>query len=585
MKPTTLLVADLFCGAGGSSTGCRRALMKLGIDMKLVAVNHWPVAIETHSKNHPDARHYCINLDAARPSDIVPEGRLDLLMASPECTHHSRARGGKPINDQSRMSAWHVVRWCTELRVRCVIVENVPEFMDWGPLDKRTGKPLKKRKGEFFLAWVGAMEAIGFKCKWTVLNAADYGDATTRQRFFLIARSDVSSKDEIQFPEPTHSQDGENGLKPWKAAREIIDWSLRGKSIFRRKRPLSEKTLSRIYIGAIKFGWPEPFLEVLRRYMTSLGYTVPVLAVRKGGKRAGSFVIANRMNNVGKDPELDPIPGLTTAPGGGIYKVDPTLVVLRQNADMRDLARPTPTICAGGEHLALATPLIVRSDMHKSNAHCSRTVNEPLATNTTGNGLGMVRPSLILPQNGTNRTRSVDEPAPVFTTTSRGVGFVTPVTHRDRSDRTRSTYEPLPTITGAQRGELAFIVPAFGERPTQVPRSHGIDGPTPTICAKGRINLVEGKARLGKRSRGQRRRRQQEVYEIDIEFRMLEPTELARAMGFDDDEVDYEFSGNRTQITKQVGNAVPVGLAAALVAVLFGPRRAKAKRRAPEVMA
>lgn len=565
-----LLVADLFCGAGGSSTGCRRALSKLGVGMKLVAVNHWPVAIETHSRNHPDARHYCVNLDAARPGEIVPEGKLDLLMASPECTFHSRARGGRPINDQSRMSAWHVVRWCTELRVRCVLVENVPEFMEWGPLDKKTRRPLKRQKGDYFRAWVGAMESIGFKCEWRVLNAADYGDATTRQRFFLIARSDG---EEIRWPEPTHSQDGGNDTKLWKPAREIIDWSLRGKSIFRRKKPLSEKTMSRIYVGAIKFGWPEPFLDAIRRYMTSLGYTVPILAVRKGGKRAGSFVIANRMNNVGKDPASDPIPGLTTAPGGGVYKVDPTLVVLRQNADMRSVGRPTPTICAGGEHIALATPLIVRSDMHKSNAHCSRTVDDPLATMTTGNGLGLVRPSLILPQNGTNRTRSVEEPAPVVTTTSRGIGFVTPVTHRDRSDRTRSTGEPLPTITCAKRGELAFIVPAFGERPTQVPRSHDLDSPAPTVCAKGRINLVEA---IG---RGPKKRGCREVYEIDIEFRMLEPMELARAMGFNDEEVAYEFVGNRTQITKQVGNAVPVGMAAALVGAMFAPTR-RARRRA-----
>lgn len=540
-KKASLLVADLFCGAGGSSTGCRRALKKLGIDMKLLAVNHWPVAIETHSKNHPDARHYCVNLDATRPIDLVPEGRLDLLMASPECTHHSRARGGKPINDQSRMSAWHVVRWCTELNVRCVIVENVPEFMEWGPLDA-DDRPNKKRKGEYFRAWVGAMESIGFRCEWRVLNAADYGDATTRQRFFLIARSDG---EEIRWPERTHSQDGSVGKK-WKAAGEIIDWSLRGTSIFRRKRPLSEKTMSRIYIGAIKFGWPEPFLEAIRRFMKSLGYTVPVLAVRKGGSRAGSFVIANRMNNVGKNPSEDPIPGMTTASGGGIYKVDPALVVLRNNADMRGVDRPVPTICAGGEHLALTTPMIVRTDMHKSNAHCVRSVDEPIATVTTSNGLGVARP-IILPQNGTNRPRSVDEPAPVVTTTSRGIAFVTPVTHHDGSDRTRSPEEPLPTITCARRGELAFVMPEFGERPT-------------------------------KRRRRSKRVEQDVVYEIDILFRMLEPTELARAMGFDDEESAYEFVGNRTEVTKQVGNAVPVGLATSLVGALFGPRPKAAKR-------
>lgn len=107
----TYRVADLFCGAGGSSTGALRAIRDMGGELDLVAVNHWDVAIATHSRNHPGARHHCVNLDAARPEDIVPEGYLDLLMASPECTYHSRARGGKPINDQLRMSAWHVQRW------------------------------------------------------------------------------------------------------------------------------------------------------------------------------------------------------------------------------------------------------------------------------------------------------------------------------------------------------------------------------------------------------------------------------------------------------------------------------------------
>ena len=131
LKTRVTLVADLFCGAGGSSTGARRALASLGLQMNLVAVNHWNVAIETHSRNHPEARHYCQDVNAVKPAEVVPEGKLDLLMASPTCTYHSRARGGKPISDQGRMDPWAIVHWCTELRVRRLLVENVPEFVDW----------------------------------------------------------------------------------------------------------------------------------------------------------------------------------------------------------------------------------------------------------------------------------------------------------------------------------------------------------------------------------------------------------------------------------------------------------------------
>ena len=257
-----ILVADLLCGAGGSSTGCALALAELGLEMELVCVNHWGVAIETHKKNHPEARHYCQDISTVRPHLIVPEGYLDLLMASPTCTHHSVARGGKPTSDQQRSDPWHIVTWLTELRVKRIIIENVWEFIGWGPVDPKTGKPIKTRKGEYFRAWIETIRRLGFEPEWRKLNAADYGDATTRQRFILMARSDGRA---VSWPTPTHRRmnDGEllfPGLKPWRPAREIIDWSIRGKSIFARKKPLAAKTLARIYAGAVKFKWPEPFL-------------------------------------------------------------------------------------------------------------------------------------------------------------------------------------------------------------------------------------------------------------------------------------------------------------------------------------
>jgi DNA (cytosine-5)-methyltransferase 1 len=106
----------------------------------------------------------------------VPEGYLDLLMASPTCTHHSRARGGKPTSDQQRADPWHVITWLTELRVKRMLIENVPEFVDWGPVDRRTGKPVKSRKGEYFRAWWQAIEALGGRGEYRFLNCADYGD-------------------------------------------------------------------------------------------------------------------------------------------------------------------------------------------------------------------------------------------------------------------------------------------------------------------------------------------------------------------------------------------------------------------------
>jgi len=135
------------------------------------------------------------------------------------------------------------------------------------------------------------------------------------------------------------------------------------------------------------------------------------------------------------------------------------------------------------------------------------------------------------------------------------------VTHADGGNRARTVDDPLPTLTGAHRGELACI-PAFartaawGERPGQAPRVHSVDDPAPTICATGRIQLAIAEPVI-------------EGRQYDIRFRMLEPKELARAMGFTEAETAYEFAGNKTEITKQIGNAVPVNLAAALVGALM----------------
>jgi len=191
-KRRRVLVADLFCGAGSLSAGANDALVELGYEPEFTAVNHWDVATQTYARNHPGARVHCVTLDAAFPVQLVPEGRLDLLMAGIECTYFSRARGGKPVNDQQRMSPWPVVRWCTELRVKRLLLENVPEIVDWGPVNPRTGKPLKSRKGEYYRAFLEALARIGLHLDMRVLNCADFGDATTRQRWFGMQR----------FPDP-----------------------------------------------------------------------------------------------------------------------------------------------------------------------------------------------------------------------------------------------------------------------------------------------------------------------------------------------------------------------------------------------
>ena len=269
------LAADLFCGAGGLTTGLSRAAERLGRRLRLVAVNHWDRAVETHAHNHPAAEHFCEDVLTLDPLKAVPGGRLDLLAAAPACTHHSNARGGKPRDDQSRATAWCVQRWATALRIDRILVENVPEFEGWGPLG-HDGKPLASKKGEVFRAWVNALEKMGYRVEWRVLNAADYGAATSRRRLFVQA---ALGRRRIVWPDPTHTRKPEPGglfgdtRKPWRAAREVIDWGLTGESIFGRKRPLSANTLRRIEAGLRKFGGAaaEPFLWPCGTWATRRG--------------------------------------------------------------------------------------------------------------------------------------------------------------------------------------------------------------------------------------------------------------------------------------------------------------------------
>ncbi|HZT90358.1 MAG TPA: DNA cytosine methyltransferase [Stellaceae bacterium] len=643
-KTRTALVADLFCGAGGSSTGAQRALTHLGYSMVLVAVNHWDRAVETHSKNHPSARHYLQDVTTADPIKLVPEGKLDLLMASPTCVHHSRARGGKPSSDQQRMDPWAIVRWCSELRVKRLLVENVPEFCEYGPIDLRTGRPIKRRKGEYFRAWVDALRGLGFKVEWRILNAADFGDATTRIRFFLMARSDGRR---IVWPEPTHSRDGIDLLgqatRKWRAAREIIDWSIEGQSIFSRKRPLARATLERIYAGAVKFRWPEPYLVVLRRHMDAQSLDLPVPALCAAGTHVGlaePMVLRSDQtggNGLNVRPASEPLFTITGNHGGGLaiaepfllnrhgengsvrahdvgepmptadcrgagYLIEPFTLSTGSNGAPRSVEEPLPTITTGGagnpDRPGCARPMLVEPFIaavaHGSppreaspDARRCRSIEDPLQTIHAGGGkFALVEPvepdAFVLSQASGGAPRSVDDPVPAIpcggahaliapyyssgsgetcnsvddplptVTTKARFGVVVPITHTNGGPAPRSVEEPLPTITTAHRGELAVIVASHGEREGQAPRVHSIDDPCPTICATGRVQLAQPSER-----------------DWDIRFRMLQPHELAAAMGFSDADREYEFQGNKTEVTRQIGNAVPVNTATALVTALM----------------
>lgn len=476
MKTRTIKAADLFAGAGGATTGLVDACDQLGVGLNLVAVNHWPTAVETHAANYPEHKHICEDIESVNPRKAVPGGKLDLLLAGPECTHHSTARGGKPMNDQSRSSAWCILRWATALTIDTILIENVKEWSSWGPIGSN-GRPLKSRKGETFRAFIEALRSLGYKVAWRIFNSADYGDPTTRERLFMQARR---GRRPITWPEPTHSPRGGKELfretQPWVPAREIIDWSIKSQSVFSRKRPLSPNTIARIAAGLRKFGGTaaEPFLVMLN--------------------------------------------GTTEA---------------QVNGSVRSIDDPAPTITAGGEHVGLchpyiatfghlepATPVVVLGGRGRNRRTVSlpeyllrfqngyvhpfivpnnannlpKSVNDPVPTVTGANRLFLCEP-FIVPQFGEARPKSASEPLWTITTTSRGIGLVEPfIIGQQSCSAPRSTSAPLPTIATAGAIALVepFLVPTnYGERPGQCPRCHSLHEPLPTVVGSQTHALVE----------------------------------------------------------------------------------------------
>lgn len=243
------IFVDNFAGGGGASTGIEMAT-GLSVD---IAINHDPAAIAMHQLNHPDTEHYCESVWDVDPKEACRGRKVGLAWFSPDCTHHSKAKGGKPVKQEIRGLAWIAVKWALAVKPRVIMLENVEEFKDWGPIEN--GKPIKELKGATFYSFVKCLQVLGYEVDFRELQACDYGAPTNRNRLFMIARCDSKP---IVWPEPTHGDPQSlavqrGRLKPWRTSSEIIDWSIGVPSIFDRKTPLVKNTLKRIERGFNKF--------------------------------------------------------------------------------------------------------------------------------------------------------------------------------------------------------------------------------------------------------------------------------------------------------------------------------------------
>lgn len=369
-----ILCADLFCGGGGTSTGMINAFRRAGVnDYQLIGVNHWNIAIETNRINHPFEKLYCSTVQNVKPREAVPSGRLHFLWASPECTNHSRAKGGRPKDEQSRATAWDILKWAQELYIDRIYIENVIELLEWGPIDSK-GRPMVSKKGETFRAFVTALESLGYHVDWQTMNAADFGAPTSRVRLIIQA---VRGRRKIVWPEPTHAKEpGMFGEKPWRSAREIIDWSIPGKSIFARKKPLAENTIRRIESGIRKYwgDWAEPFLAILR-----------------GTKDSQCRASVRRLNEPLPTVSAggDPVRTITTR--NNMALVEPLFIPQQSAGTVKPVSNPLPTVAAAGA-ISIVEPFMVK---FYGNEHGAESLNDPIDTICTKDRFGLVRGYLV----------------------------------------------------------------------------------------------------------------------------------------------------------------------------------------------
>lgn len=518
-----LLYIDLFCGAGGTSTGVESARVNGEQCAKVIAcVNHDANAIASHAANHPEALHFTEDIRTLELAPLVRHvnamrrpGTRVVLWASLECTNFSKAKGGMPRDADSRTLAEHLFRYIEAIKPDYIQIENVEEFMCWG--DMENGKPISRDKGRLYLKWVSKVKSYGYDFDWRILNAADFGAYTTRKRYFgQFAIKGLP----IVFPEATHAkcaEKDENNLFPdhslqqWKPVREVLNLADEGESIFERKKPLVEKTLERIYAGLIKFvaGGKEAFLVKWNsmkdgRYNApSLDEPCPTLPCRNTLAYAKVQFLSKQFGGdlAGKNISVEEPAGTLTCIDHHALVDAEFLTAFFGNGFNSSLELPAPTLKCK-EHLGLVT-------------------SKFLANEYSGGG----------------QLSSIEQPNPAVLTT------------------------PKQKIVSAQY----LLNPQFASK------GGSIDKPCFTLIARMDkmppylVSTNEGLAIEVYETDSPMTRRIKEFMALyciaDIRMRMLRIPELKRIMGFPE---DYTLIGTKAEQKKFIGNAVEVNMARVL---------------------
>ena len=517
-----LLYIDLFCGAGGTSSGVNSARLDDKQCATVIAcVNHDKNAIASHAANHPEAMHFTEDIRTLELSPLLTHlqscrrqypDALVVLWASLECTNFSKAKGGMPRDADSRTLAEHLFRYIEAINPDYIQIENVEEFMSWGDVDEN-GKPVSMDKGKSYTRWVHNVKKYGYNFEYRILNAADYGAYTSRKRFFgIFGKKGLP----ITFPEATHSKEGTSSLfgtlEKWRPVRECLDFDDEGDSIFGRKKPLVEATLERIYAGLIKFvaGGKDAFIVKYNSVNKRTGKHIPpsidepcptVATQNRLGLARVSFLSKQFSGDpMSKNVSVEaPAGAITCKDHHAIISAEKFIVNYRFNNTGHSIEDPSPTICTVGQ-IGIASCNFI--DVQYGNG-TERSCEHPAPTLTTKDkcSLVTVKRFLMNPQYS-SAGGSVDKPC--FTLIAR----------MDKMP---------PYLVATESGEAAIEV-----YPTDSPMT---------------VKIKEFMALYGI---------------VDIKMRMLKIPELKKIMGFPE---DYVLVGTQAEQKKYIGNAVEVTIA------------------------
>ena len=355
------LIIDAFAGGGGASVGIEMALGR-PVD---IAINHDSDAILMHKTNHPDTLHLTEDIFKVNLKKYVKGQHVALMWASPDCTSHSKAKGGKPREKGLRILPWAVYKHAKAILPDVILMENVEEIQQWGPLDEK-GYPIPERKGEDYKKFITAMKNLGYRFGSRELVAADYGAPTTRKRWYAVFRRDGW---EIRFPKQTHSADG-IGFEKWKPCGDYIDWSDLGSSIFERKKPLAEATQKRIANGIKKY-----IIDAESPYIVRSGEALAYIIQYHGETRAGDSrgqLLTEPIKTIDTSNRY----GLVTAFITKYYKTG-----IGQECD-----EPLHTITTSPGHFGLVSAFLIKY----YGGGCGQTLDRPLDTITTKDRFGLV---------------------------------------------------------------------------------------------------------------------------------------------------------------------------------------------------